>query len=50
MRAELKRLQRRLGITSIFITHNQAEAVMMADKVALLKSGELKCGKKWWCG
>ena len=49
MRAELKRLQRRLGITTIFLTHDQAEAMTMADKVALLKSGGLKCGKKWWC-
>lgn len=49
MRAELKRLQRRSGITTIFVTHDQVEAMTMADKVALLKSGELQCGKKWWC-
>lgn len=36
-----------MGITTIFVTHDQAEAMTMADKVALLKSGELKCGKKW---
>ena len=42
MRAELKRLQRKLGITTIFVTHDQIEAMTMSDKIALLKSGELQ--------
>jgi len=42
MRAELKRLQRRLGITTIFVTHDQVEALTMSDKIALLKLGELQ--------
>jgi ABC-type sugar transport system ATPase subunit len=42
MRAELKRLQRRLGITTIFVTHDQVEAMTMSDKIALLQLGELQ--------
>lgn len=42
MRAELKRLQRELGITSIFVTHDQVEAMTMADKVAVLNNGVLQ--------
>jgi len=42
MRAELKRLQKKLGITTIFVTHDQVEAMTMSDKIALLKLGELQ--------
>jgi ABC-type sugar transport system ATPase subunit len=42
MRAELKRLQRKLGITTIFVTHDQVEAMTMSDKIALLELGELQ--------
>lgn len=42
MRAELKRLQKKLGITTIFVTHDQIEAMTMSDKIALLKLGELQ--------
>ena len=42
MRAELKRLQRKLGITTIFVTHDQVEAMTMSDKIALLQLGELQ--------
>jgi len=42
MRAELKRLQRKLEITTIFVTHDQVEAMTMSDKIALLKLGELQ--------
>lgn len=41
MRAEIKRLQKDLGITTIFVTHDQLEAMTMADRVALLKDGQL---------
>jgi len=41
MRAEIKRLQKDLGITTIFVTHDQLEAMTMADRVALLKDGKL---------
>jgi len=42
MRAELKRLQKDLGITTIFVTHDQVEAMTMADRIALLESGRLQ--------
>ncbi|MEZ0345760.1 MAG: ABC transporter ATP-binding protein [Infirmifilum sp.] len=41
MRAELKRLQRELGITTIYVTHDQAEALTMADKVAVMNEGRI---------
>lgn len=42
MRAELKRLQKDLGITTIFVTHDQIEAMTMANRIALLDSGRLQ--------
>ena len=39
MRAELLALQRRLGITTIFVTHDQEEALSMADRLAVLDGG-----------
>jgi ABC-type sugar transport system ATPase subunit len=42
VRGEIKRLQRDLGITSIFVTHDQVEALTMADRVALMKEGKLQ--------
>lgn len=42
MRAEIKRLQKELGITTIFVTHDQVEAMTMADRVAVLCSGHLR--------
>jgi len=42
MRAELKRLQKELGITTIFVTHDQLEALTMADRIAVLDRGELQ--------
>ena len=45
MRGELKRLQRDLGGTFIYVTHDQAEALTMADRIAVLHAGELQqCG------
>jgi len=45
MRAELKKLQRRLGTTTIYVTHDQVEAMTMGDKIALLHKGRLQqCG------
>ncbi len=37
MRAEIKRLQRKLGITTVLVTHDQVEAMTMADRIAILK-------------
>lgn len=42
MRAELKKLQRDLGVTTIYVTHDQAEAMTMADRVALMNLGRLQ--------
>ncbi|SEO00238.1 carbohydrate ABC transporter ATP-binding protein, CUT1 family [Pseudorhodobacter antarcticus] len=42
MRSEIRSLQRRLGITMIFVTHDQTEAMSMADRVALLRDGRLE--------
>jgi len=42
MRGEIKRLQVELGITSIYVTHDQVEAMTMADRVAVMKGGKLQ--------
>jgi multiple sugar transport system ATP-binding protein len=39
MRAELKRLQRDLGTTTIYVTHDQIEAMTLADRVAVMQDG-----------
>jgi ABC-type sugar transport system ATPase subunit len=41
-RTEIKRLQRDLGITSVFVTHDQEEAMVLSDRVAVLRHGELQ--------
>jgi len=42
MRGEIKRLQKEVGITAIFVTHDQLEALTMADRVALMRDGVLQ--------
>jgi multiple sugar transport system ATP-binding protein len=42
MRAELKRLQKDIGVTTIYVTHDQVEAMTMADRVALMSKGVLQ--------
>jgi putative spermidine/putrescine transport system ATP-binding protein len=42
MQAELKGLQRRLGITFVFVTHDQGEALSMADRVAVFNRGRVE--------
>ncbi len=42
MRAEIKRLQLELGITSVYVTHDQVEAMTMADRIAVMKDGHLQ--------
>ena len=42
MRAELKRLQKELGQTAIYVTHDQLEAMTMADKIAVMNQGVLQ--------
>jgi multiple sugar transport system ATP-binding protein len=41
MRAELKALQKRLGITTVYVTHDQVEAMTMSDRIALMEKGQL---------
>jgi ABC-type Fe3+/spermidine/putrescine transport system ATPase subunit len=42
MQLELKALQREVGITFIFVTHDQEEAMVMSDRIALLRFGQLE--------
>jgi multiple sugar transport system ATP-binding protein len=42
MRIEITRLQRTLGVTTIYVTHDQIEAMTMADRIAVLKDGLLQ--------
>ena len=42
MRTELKRLQHRLGATTIFVTHDQVEAMSMADRIVIMHQGSLQ--------
>lgn len=42
MRIELARLQRRLGTTTIYVTHDQTEAMTLGDRIALLRRGEIQ--------
>ena len=42
MRGELKRLQHQLGTTTIYVTHDQAEAMTLASRVAVMKRGKLQ--------
>jgi multiple sugar transport system ATP-binding protein len=42
MRAEVSRLQTDLGVTTIYVTHDQIEAMTMGDRVAVMRKGELQ--------
>ncbi len=42
MRGEIKRLQRRLGTTSIYVTHDQLEAMNTADRLVVLNGGQIE--------
>ncbi len=45
MRAELKHLQRELGITTIYVTHDQVEAMTLADRIVILNNARIQhCG------
>jgi multiple sugar transport system ATP-binding protein len=41
-RAEISRLQDRLGVTTVYVTHDQVEAMTMGDRVAVMRKGELQ--------
>jgi multiple sugar transport system ATP-binding protein len=42
MRGEIEALQKRLGVTTVYVTHDQVEAMTMGDRVAVLRAGELQ--------
>jgi multiple sugar transport system ATP-binding protein len=42
MRAEVSRIQRNLGTTTIYVTHDQVEAMTMGDRVAVMRKGEIQ--------
>jgi iron(III) transport system ATP-binding protein len=42
MRAEIRRIQRRLGITSLYVTHDQDEAMSMSDRVVVMNRGRVE--------
>ena len=42
MRVEIKRLQRELGVTTLYVTHDQIEAMTMADLIAVMRAGRLQ--------
>src|SRR6266536_2774945 len=42
MRAEIARLQRDLGVTTIYVTHDQVEAMTMGDRVAVMRKGKMQ--------
>jgi multiple sugar transport system ATP-binding protein len=42
MRAEIARLQRELGVTTIYVTHDQVEAMTLGDRVAIMRGGVLQ--------
>ncbi len=41
MRMEIRRIQKTLGLTTVYVTHDQAEALSMSDRIALLRSGKI---------
>lgn len=42
MRAEIKRLHSRLGVTSIYVTHDQVEAMTLADRIVVMSAGRIE--------
>src|SRR5213079_3682952 len=42
MRREIRALQQRLGITMLYVTHDQLEAMTMADQVVLMRAGHIE--------
>jgi multiple sugar transport system ATP-binding protein len=42
MRAEIRRLHNRLGVTSIYVTHDQVEAMTLADRIVVMNDGNIE--------
>jgi ABC-type Fe3+/spermidine/putrescine transport system ATPase subunit len=48
IRAELRQLQKRLGITTVYVTHDQAEALALSDQIAVMNRGRvIQIGTPW---
>jgi multiple sugar transport system ATP-binding protein len=45
MRAEIKKLQSDLGVTTVYVTHDQVEAMTMGDRVSVLRKGDAAAGR-----
>src|SRR5204862_6246090 len=45
MQVEVKEIQRKLGVTTIFVTHDQSEALSLSDRIAVMSEGRIRqCG------
>jgi len=42
MQLEVRRLQQRLGITTVFVTHDQEEALVLSDRIAVMSDGVIE--------
>lgn len=42
MRTDIKKLQKRLGVTTVYVTHDQVEAMTLADRIVILKGGKIQ--------
>ena len=42
MRSELRRIQRQLGVTSVYVTHDQSEAMAMSDRIVVMSDGQIE--------
>src|SRR5438132_3224554 len=42
VRGELRRLQKRLGTTALYVTHDQAEAMSLSDRIAVMRDGQVE--------
>jgi iron(III) transport system ATP-binding protein len=42
MRGELKRLQHKIGITTVYVTHDQSEALALSDRIAVIEAGRIR--------
>ena len=43
MQLELKKMQQQLGITFVFVTHDQEEALTMSDTIVVMNKGQIRC-------
>ena len=46
MRTEVSRLQKRLGTTTVYVTHDQTEAMTLGDRVAVMRGGVAPAGRR----